>query len=193
MLGLGLSLNKGGGKVTGSEPVEVRYDLITYSSDFTSDQDGWNTYVTNANNVLVNQTVGGVSGCLEIRWFNVETSPWYFRKDFSSFSPNLLDQEGTGSEFTISFDVYFKENIANNIYTPVSGLNGFVAGLGVVQGNTITFDTEDMAADTWHTVSGTATINNAGNNYVYIGDQTSPGSGDSIFFKNIEISYQDRS
>lgn len=191
MLGLGLNLNKGGGQITGSEPVEERYDLITYSSDFTSNQDGWDVYLTNSNNVLVNQTVDGVSGCLEIRWFNKETSPWYFRKNFESL--NLSDQAGTGSAFTISFDIYFKENISNDIYTPVSGLLGFVAGQGSIQGNTITFDTTNMAADTWYTVSGTATIENANNDYVYIGDSVSPGSGDSIFFKNIEISWEDRS
>lgn len=188
MLGLGLSLNKGSGKITGSDPVEERYDLITYNSDFTSNQDGWGTYLTSSNNVLINQSVGGVNGCFEIRWFNVETSPWYIRRQFLDIDL----QGGTGSEFTISFDIYFKENAANNIYTPVSSLNCFVAGLGSIQGNTVTLDTTNMAANTWYTVTGTATIDNANNNYVYIGGGQSPGSGDSIYFKNIEVSYEDR-
>lgn len=178
MLGLGSSLT------TSSTPLDLSL-LGTYTSDFSSDANGWGNFGISAGTqtLTANQSIGGVSAALRVS-YDADESPLF---GIAQNTPWGKDFE-VGDFVTVEFKYYSDDQ------SPADGSNisiFFQAGSGFHSSRRISDSGVDGA---WHTVSVTLQEITGGtdNNSMRIGfsaGSNAPDSEDSWYIKDIVISH----
>ena len=178
MLGLGSSLT------TSSTPLGPSL-LGTYTSDFSSDANGWGNFGISAGTqtLTANQSIGGVSAALKIS-YDADESILFGIAQNTPWGENFE----VGDSVTVEFKYYSDDQSpadAANISIFLQAGSGFHSSRRV----------SDTGVDgAWHTVSVTLQQITGGtnNNSMRIGfsaGSSAPGSGDSWYIKDIVVKH----
>ena len=178
--------------ITSVSAPSSRVLLNTYTSDFTSDADGWVDYAGNdaSNTFTANQSIGGQDNCLKVIVETDETGIWGFSKS------------GAGGVFTADFSPGDYVHVTFKIYLDTTGGAWGTAGAGanfpiymnMGGGN---YDNISMAQNTWvdwdsqalpvgnldADIAGTS----GGNVNIYSTSSQRPQEHAAVFIKNIVI------
>ena len=178
MLGLGSSL------ITSNTPLNLTL-LGTYTSDFSSDVDGWGDFGTfsGTQTLTANQSIGGESAALKVSYDQDETIQFGIKKD-TPWGKNFE----VGDFITVDYKFYM-EDASPQDGTSFSAY--FQAGSSFHSSRRVNVSGSDGA---WVTSSATLQrISSGGNSdemrFGFGFQLNAPGSGDAWYIKDIVIKH----